>query len=163
METRIQSSGTDQGTAHIAEAIRNDCAAVSGALSKNYGSGIDHLWIDIELHPAAADRREPWPFRFQKRVANRSRLVPKAVYDLVPVEPSFNVAHWSVRPDYFELAKVPLENVSAYLLALVYDSTDVLLSKRRRFPQFDAVRLREDFRGFLHANYTFGYYSVTTQ
>jgi hypothetical protein len=140
MEVVISAPNQDQGTAHIAEAIRAPLRRLSEALSgQNFGGNIEHLWIELELVPGDADHRQPWNFRFQKRVAPRPIVsgLGKAEYH--------NVGHYSVRPDYFALAKIAPENVNRYLIDLIYESTAVLEKKRRQLGAFDAAAFRSSF------------------
>src|SRR5262245_12250874 len=136
MEVVISAPKQDQGTAHIAEAVREPLRRLSAALSGEYGGTIEHLWIELELVPGDADRRAPWSFRFQKRVAPRpiSSGLPKIEYH--------NVGHYSIRPDYFALAKISPENVSCYLMDLIYESTAALENKRRQLGAFDVAAFR---------------------
>jgi hypothetical protein len=138
MEVLIRDGGCDQGTAHIADAVRADFEAISKSLSRDFGAGLEHLWITVELIPGAADRRPPFPFRFQKIVKPSAGLLPKTVIERLNIPPAHNVGSLSVRPDYFELAKVPPEKLSSYLLQLAYESTAVLEKRQRTFPQFRA-------------------------
>jgi hypothetical protein len=117
MEVKVAVGKADQGTLHIADVIQPHLAELSRFLSGEYGGPMAHLWIDLELHPADADRREPFAFRFQKRVAVAREL--KAL----GVQEHFNVGHFGVRPDYFALAAVPLPEVPRYLLRLIYDGS----------------------------------------
>lgn len=147
MEVRIAVAAFDQGTEHILWGIVDHLKAASRTLSGDYGPGLDHLWIDLELSPITADVRPPWPFRFQRRVH------PKPILTGIPVEPSYNVGHFSVRPDYFELAKVAPEKLPAYVLRLVYDSTAILESRQRTFPKFDTHQFRKNFREYLDGSF----------
>jgi hypothetical protein len=144
VEVRIGARSFDQGTAHIFWSVEPELKAVSTFLSRDYGSDVAHLWIDLELCPVEADKRPPWSLRFQKRVK------PKPSVTGIPVEACYNVAHYSVRPDYFALARVPMESVKLYLLNLIYDSTAVLERKRHRFPNFNVTAFRKDFLGYLN-------------
>lgn len=64
MEVLIYASESDQGTHHIAEAVRPHLNMLSDALTGEYGGPMEHLCIDLELSPARADQRAPFPFRF---------------------------------------------------------------------------------------------------
>lgn len=55
----------------------------------------------------------------------------------------FNVGHYSVRPDFFELLQV--SDVVAYALQLIYDSTTVLIDRQKKLGGFDALKFRLDF------------------
>jgi hypothetical protein len=102
-----------------------------------------HLWIDLELCPGDADVRPPLPFRLQKRVRTPREL--RALGD----KEFFNVGTYSVRPDYFELARIPLDDVPCYLMTVLYESTKSLYGKRQ-LNGFDV----ESFRGCFAAALT---------
>jgi hypothetical protein len=145
MEVQIDASESDQGTHHIAEAVRPHLDKLSLALSGEYGGPMEHLWIHLELMPSRTDIHEPFPFRFQKRVAPPRELKPLGATE------RFNVGHFSVRPDYFALARVPLADVPCYLMAVVYDATGTLES-RKQLSGFNARAFRERFAQFLRAS-----------
>ena len=56
-----------------------------------------------------------------------------------------NVGHYSVRPDFQELLRIPLEAVASYALGLIYASTSVLVEKQKKLGGFDADKFRQDF------------------
>ena len=135
---------TDQGCEHIDVAVRPLLEPLNRALSKDYGGEMEHLWIGLEISPQLADHRPPFAFRFQKLVSPRPpvRVLPRRQFR--------NVGHFSVRPDFFDLARVPLERVGCYLLELTYQATVVLEKKRRRLGGFDVDAFRADFREALN-------------
>ena len=141
MEVRLYVWKSDQGVDHISERVRPHLSAMSSRLSGEYGGPMEHLWIELEVSSQDADRRPPWPFRLQKSVSSR---MPG---DLT-AEPACNVGYYSVRPDHFALAQVPLEQSSCYLLRLIYEST-ALLEGERRLRGFDAASFRGKFRSEL--------------
>jgi hypothetical protein len=67
MEVRVTAAKSDHGTEHIADLVRPHLDKLSRFLSGDYGGNMEHLWIDLELCPLDADRRDPFPFRFQSR------------------------------------------------------------------------------------------------
>jgi hypothetical protein len=144
LNCRISIDATDQGTEHLAEAVRPYLERASAYLSRNYGGLMEHLWIDLEMSPVRADIRPAWSFRFQRRVS----LARSAKQFGLPVlsdevDPK-NVGHFSVRPDYFKLAEVPLDNVPGFLLRLVYDEAVALEKRSRGLGGFDARSFRRD-------------------
>ena len=144
MNVRINTSATDQGTDHIAPRVRAGFAALGAALSGDYGGPMQHLWIDLQLSPAAADRRPVATFRLQKRVVTPREL------RAFGTEEFFEVGHYQVRPDYDELARVPLDEIACYLMRRVYDSTAELAGKRQ-LRGFDLPRFRQRFAAVLLA------------
>ena len=70
--------------------------------------------------------------------------------ELCPGDADQNVGHYSVRPDYFELARVPLDEVRCYLLRLIFDSTERLAGKRQ-LKGFDLALSRQRFVAALAA------------
>jgi hypothetical protein len=142
MEVLVHASEFDQGTEHIAQAVRAPLDRLSLFLTGEYGGPMRHLWIHLELVPARADEREPFAFRFQRRVAPPRELKPLSATE------HFNVGHFSVRPDYFVLARVSLSDVPCYLMTVIYDATSVL-EKRKQLKGFDAKAFRNRFARFL--------------
>jgi len=138
MDVLVSAPKSDQGTEQVATLIRPHLEALSSALSGNYGGSMAHLWIALELCPGDADVRPPFPFRLQKRVRT-----PREVRVLGDRE-FFNVGSYSVRPDYFELARVPLHEVPCYLMTLLYESTKGLHGKRQ-LNGFDVEAFRSRF------------------
>eukprot|EP00456_Euglypha_rotunda_P072592 TRINITY_DN65765_c0_g1_i2.p1 TRINITY_DN65765_c0_g1~~TRINITY_DN65765_c0_g1_i2.p1 ORF type:complete len:173 (-),score=13.86 TRINITY_DN65765_c0_g1_i2:65-583(-) len=136
MLVSISVSRQDQGTAHIADLVREPLDKISAAVSGEYGGIMDHLFIDLELSPVSADFRPVWSFRFQKRVSPRPLVagLPKVEYH--------NVGHYSVRPDYFALAEVAPDGIARYLMDRIYESTSVLEAKQTRLGGFNAAAFR---------------------
>lgn len=109
---------------------------------------MQHLWIDVELCPVHADRRGPWPFRFQKRVSGATTT---RLFGLPPGSaPDFmNVGHFSVRPDYAELASIDLQEIPAYVIKLIHGEAAVLERKSARLGGFDAKTFRRNMLEYL--------------
>jgi hypothetical protein len=144
MEVLVGATKFDQGTEHLAALIRSHLEELSTALSGEYGGPMDHLWIELELSPGNADVRPAFPFRFQKRVRTPRELRAFGEREF------FNVGNYSVRPDYCELARVPLDDVPCYLMSLLYESTECLRGKRQ-LKGFDVESFRERFAHALAA------------
>jgi hypothetical protein len=140
----ISISETDQGTEYLAEAVRPHLEVASAYMSRDYGGLMEHLWIDLEMSPGRADSRSTWSFRFQHRVSLARSARQWGLPAPSGVDDPKNVGYFSVRPDYFKLAEIPLENVPAFLLKLVYDECSVLEKKSRRLGGFDAKSFRRD-------------------
>jgi hypothetical protein len=141
MEVGLHANMFDSSTSAIARVLYSPFAMISKDLSGDYGGTMGHLWIDLELIEDHAKKRSPYPFRFQKRVGSQSpdRLtgLPGKVYE--------NVGHYSVRPNFQLLRKIPLDSVVADVLSLIYSSTAVLIEKRKKLGGFDAAKFRADF------------------
>jgi hypothetical protein len=141
MELSINANMSDSDTKRIAEIVHDVFKTIEKDLSKDYGGAMRHLWIDFELIQSHAERRPPIPFRFQKRVAGSAfkKLtgLPTPLYE--------NVGHYSVRPDFQELLRIPFEAVASYALGLIYASTSVLVEKQKKLGGFDAHKFRQDF------------------
>ena len=134
----------DQGTLHLAEAVHPYLEAASAHLSRDYGGSMAHLLIELEMSPVQADvRPAAWRFRFQRRVSSsrEERLLGLPARE--------NVGHFSVRPDYFRLAEVALEDVPGFLLELIYDESVVLEKKSLRLGGFDAKAFRRDLFEYI--------------
>ena len=142
MNVQIAAPKFDQGTEHVAKLIRPHLDKLSQVLSGEYGGTMDHLWIDLELCPWEDDARDPWPFRFQKRVTP-----PRDLREL-GAKVHFNVGHFSVRPDYFELAHIPMTDVVCHLMRLIYDATRTL-ETRKQIGNFDVHAFRNKFADFI--------------
>lgn len=145
MDVRIGVGKSDQGTEHIVAIVQPQLETLSQALAGDHGGTMNHLWIDLELSPGDSDRRLSWPFQFQRKV------VPPRALAASNSATFHNVGHFSVRPDYFALAKVPTENVSCYLLSLIYDSTATLAAQRRKIGDFNAEQFRARFREVMES------------
>ena len=141
MEVGLHANMCDSTTRRIADALHAPFKAIARDLSKDYGGTMEHLWIDFELIKSHAERRPPYPFRFQKTVGGSS---PDKLTGL-PRRVHHNVGHYSVRPDFQELRSVPQESVVSYVLSLIYASTSVLIEKRKKLGGFDADRFRSEF------------------
>ena len=140
MKVGLHANMCDASTERIASALHEPLRAIARDLSKDYGGTIKHLWIDFELIEAHATGRPAWSFRFQKRVGGSS---PDKLTGL-PRDVHENVGHYSVRPDFQELRSIPQESVVSYVLTLIYQSTAVLLDKKK-LGGFDAAQFRSDF------------------
>jgi hypothetical protein len=153
MDCSIGIDAVDQGTTHIADEVQPHLEQLSARLSNDYGGLMEHLWVSLELCPAHADGRPPWTFRFQKRVSRKNG----AKHLGLPIAPDAvdpkNVGHFSVRPDYFELAQVPLNGVAAYLLEAIYRAATVLEKKNARLGGFDAGAFRRDILLYVDENW----------
>ncbi len=141
MEVAINANVSDQATNNVAEALRKPFKELAERLQGQYGGVMEHLWIHLELVESLArtDGKQRFPFRFQKRVSGHSRFGLPAIPD------SFNVGHFSVRPDFKRLTPLPVEQGVPYVLSLIYESTSVLLEKHKKLGGFDAVLFRNKF------------------
>ena len=140
MEVSLNANMVDQATKRIGSVLRDAFDAIEKDISRDYGGTIQHLWIDFELIQSHAERRPPFRFRFQKKVGG-------SIFKLtgLPTPVSENVGHYSVRPDFQELLRIPLDSVASYALSLIYASTSVLVEKQKKLGGFDAQRFRQDF------------------
>jgi hypothetical protein len=141
MEVGIHANMCDQDTSHVATALHTPFKELGARLQDEYGGVIEHLWIDIELIESHAriDGSCRWPFRFQKRVSGRSH------FGLPPIPDKFNVGQYSVRPNFQLIASLPQEQAILYALSLIYDSTIILIEKKRKLGGFDAGLFRSKF------------------
>lgn len=141
MKVGIHANMCDEATGHLPGLLRQTLNKLSARLQGNYGGTIEHLWIDLELieSHARVDGRPAHSFRFAKRVSGR------APFGLPPSPDSFNVGHYSVRPDFHRIASLAGKDAISYALSLIYDSTTILLEKRKKLGGFDADRFRVRF------------------
>lgn len=140
MEVNLNANICDAATYQIAERLRNVFEMIEKEISSDYGGTMQYLWIDFELSKFNADHRPPYPFRFQKKVGGGiSRLtgLRTAVYE--------NVGHYSVRPDFEKLLKLPIDSVPSYALSLIFHSTAVLIEKKKKLGGFDVESFRSNF------------------
>jgi hypothetical protein len=140
MEVSLNAHMSDRATERIGKILRGAFETVEADLSKDYGGMIQHLWVDFELIQSHAEGRRPFRFRLQKRVGGsicKLTGLPTPVYE--------NVGHYSVRPYFQELLRIPPEAVASYALSLIYASTSVLVEKQKKLGGFDAQRFRMDF------------------
>jgi hypothetical protein len=141
MQVGIHANSVDGDTERLGWALRPVFAILSRQLEGDYGGLMEHLWIDMELieHHLKADGSHRHPFRFRKRVSGRGQ------FGLPLIPDSFNVGHFSVRPDVDFLITLPLEDAIAYVLQLIYHASAVLLEKQERHGGFNADLFRERF------------------
>jgi hypothetical protein len=139
MEVSLNANMCDAQTRLIAQELHGPFKVLSRNLTGSYGGVIEHLWIDFELIPAHAALRPPRAFRFQKRVA------PPAMLKGLGLSHCQNVGHYSVRQDFGVLLQFPMEQVAAYALRLIYESTVVLTGKQKRLGPFDPSAFRSSF------------------
>lgn len=139
MDVKFNANVCDVDTQAIAGLLSEVFPPIEADISKDYGGTMQHLWIDFELSQFGIDRRPPFPFRFQKKVGG-------GVSKLTGLRTSVfeNVGHYSVRPDFEMLLKLPLSSVAAHALNLIYASTSILLEKKKRLGGFDADCFREN-------------------
>jgi hypothetical protein len=151
MHVGLHANMVDQSFSRIADALYPVLQALSAKLEGNYGGTMEHLWIDIELIESFSneDGSPRHPFRFQKRVSGQSPS-----FGLPKIPDSFNVGHFSVRPDFYSLAMMQDEEAVLYLLSLSYRGTEILRTKSKRLGGFDADLFRTSFR---NACRTIGY------
>jgi hypothetical protein len=140
MKVGLHANMCDSTTTRIADALHAPFKAISERLSQDYGGTMEHLWIDFELIQSHAERRSPFPFRFQKRVGGSTCKLTG-----LPTPLCENVGHYSVRPDFQELRSVPQESIVSYVLSLIYASTSVLIEKQKKLGGFDADTFRSEF------------------
>lgn len=141
MEILINANICDSSTVKLAEELRREFSKIAEQLTGDYGGDIEHLWIDLELSEMSvlAFGKPPKPFRYQKRVSGAPRMGLPAIPD------SFNVGHYSVRPDFEVLKQSTIEQSINYIVGLVYKSTEVLLSKQKKLGGFNASSFRDKF------------------
>lgn len=141
MNVGIHANKCDSSTTSLASALHPVLKELSRRLQGDYGGTMEHLWIDLELVEVHArpDGKPLHPFRFQKRVSGRGHFGLPAGPD------SLNVGHLSVRPDFSLLKILAPEYAIPYVLTLIYRSTAVLGSARRRVGDFDSTAFRASF------------------
>ncbi|MCD8044446.1 MAG: hypothetical protein LUH10_15480 [Tannerellaceae bacterium] len=123
----------DQSTEKIFDVIRNHFADFEKELYKDYGGSMEYLWIELEL----VQGKPSWPFRFQKRVA-----LPDSYTEFY----SYNVGHYSVKPDFQKLRELSSEqSICSYIFKLLYESTQILVDKQKNLNGFNASAFRFDF------------------
>ncbi|KQU71480.1 MULTISPECIES: hypothetical protein [unclassified Rhizobacter] len=135
-----------QDTQKIGSALHAPFKELANRLSGDYGGVMEHLWIDLELlrSHAKEDGSAKHPFRFQKRVSGRGPFG-------LPDQPdSFNVGHFSVRPDFDRLLLLPMDEVIPYVLSLIYRASGVLIEKKKKLGAFDAELFLTRFKAESH-------------
>ena len=133
LKVEFHANIVDNNTQKIAAIIRKNFSNIESELLKDYGGSIEHLWIDLEL----VENYKTWPFRFQKRVKN-----PTSYTEFY----SYNVAHYSVRPDFEKLQTLTSEEqICNYVFELLLKSTQILDHKKTKLEKFNANKFRLDF------------------
>ncbi|MDQ0013095.1 hypothetical protein J2W23_001474 [Variovorax boronicumulans] len=140
MKVGIHASLCSPDMSRIAIALSSPFAELSKWLEGEYGGVMEHLWIDLELykHGARADGADRYPLRMQKRVSGRSR------FGLPSLPDKFNVGHYSVRPNFRLIARLPKDEILLYVFSLLYVSTVVLVDNEK-LGGFDAATFRDRF------------------
>ena len=138
MQVALNANIVDQSTRHFPAVLRPVFRELANSLQGEYGGTIEHLWIDFELLPREGDL-PLHRFRFQKRVSGRSPFGLPATPD------SFNVGHFSVKPDFSLLRSQPVDDVVSYALGLIYRESEVLLQKQKKLGGFNAELFRSRF------------------
>ena len=137
LKVAFHANSVDQSTYHVSEAVTKHFESFEKALHKDYGGNMEQLWIDLEL----VESHKSYPFRFQKRIGN-----PSSYTEFY----SYNVGHYSVRPDFEKLRTlVSEEEICSYVFELLYQSTQILLDKQKKLDGFDASKFRLDFQNAL--------------
>jgi hypothetical protein len=139
MKVGLHSNVTDQETSKISGEFHEPFRTIANELSGEYGGLMEHLWIDFELNRHHAELRPPFRFRFQKRVSGRNPLTGIDSPDY------HHVGHYSVRPDFDLLLRMPIKETVGYALGLIYESTTVLEEKAKKLGGFDAHLFRARF------------------
>lgn len=128
---------TDESTTKIPDLIRNPLDQLAKLLSNNYGGIMENLWIDLELTEGRHHKEIGyWPFRFQKRISTSNSFLENYTY---------NVAHYSVKPDFKKLRELPEKSICTYVFGLFYESTQVLIEQEKKLGGFNATKFRSDF------------------
>lgn len=142
MKVQFFANHCDTSTSDIASDLSTIFDELACKLESDYGGTIEHLWIDFELSEMSikAFGTLPKPFRFQKRVSGASRLGLPAIPD------SYNVGHYSVRPDFDILKSNSKEQNVKYSIELIYQSTELLYEKKKRLAGFDVDKFRRKFK-----------------
>ncbi|MDR2918391.1 MAG: hypothetical protein LBV72_03370 [Tannerella sp.] len=137
----------DKSTKIVSNVMGNRFDNLKMELNNDYGGSMEHLWIDLTL----VESEKSWPFRFQKRVDN-----PTSYTEFY----SYNVGHYSVRPDFEKLRGLSSEDsICSYVFRLLYESTQILVDKQKKLDGFNAAKFRIDF---LSACEKLGYYTHQT-
>ncbi len=124
----------EHSTQRISDALDAPFEKLEEKLNKDYQGCMEYLWIDVELisHYSAL------PFRFQKRVNIASGVGGKDYY--------YNVGNYSILPDFEKLKTLSEELAVEYILTLIYNSTEILIKKKKRLDNFNAEKFRLDFK-----------------
>lgn len=138
MNVSLQANHCDVSTKEIMFQLQEPFKKLGKYLTQEYGGVMENLWIDLELSAMSANSCPPFPFRFQKRVSGKSKIISG-----VKFEDSYNVGNYGVLPD-FKVLKKSLNPVE-YIMQLMYDSTSVLIEKKSRFQGFNPEKFRLEF------------------
>lgn len=138
LETSFHANMYESSTQRIANAVQEPFDKLSEKLSNDYGGNIEHLWIDLELVESHLEKGKALPFRFQKRVTLSGFGIPGKTYN-------YNVGHYSVAPDFEKLKVLPEKSICDYVLKLIYESTQILVDKKKKLDNFRAEQFRVDF------------------
>ena len=134
LKVGFHTNRVDISTKRVANIVREAFNYLSEKMSNDYNGNMKHLWIDLEL----IESDKSWSFRFQKRVTLSGFGLPGKDF-------KYNVGHYSVKPDFEKLKSIKEESIMEYILTLIYDSTEILSSKKKTLGDFDTERFRSDF------------------
>lgn len=141
MNVKLNAHISDSQTYYITRILIPVLHTLAERVSGDFGGVIEHLWIDFELSSfhARPDGKARFPFRFAKRVSGRSRFG-------LPSQPdSFNVGHFSVRPDYSYILSLSDEEIIPYSLKLIYSELDILKKKEKQLGGFNTESFKTTF------------------
>jgi hypothetical protein len=142
MKIGLHAHMVDDRTENIASKLRDIFDELCERLNGDYGGTIEHLWIDMELieDHARPDGKPKFPFRFTKRVSGR------APFGLPPSPDSYNVGHFSIRPNFSFLLSRKESEAIPYCLNLIYNELIILKAKEKKLGGFNSELFRNKFR-----------------
>ena len=138
LEVSFHANMYDKNTERVAKTMQEPFERLSKKLSNDYKGNIEHLWIDLELFENHIGEGKGLSFRFQKRVTLSG-------FGIGGKEYHYNVGHYSVVPDFKKLKTLPEKSICDYVLKLMYDSTQVLVAKKKKLDDFNVEQFRADF------------------
>lgn len=141
MKVCIGISATDNQSETFLFVLQDFFGIIGDKLEGNYGGIMEELWIDFELVESFAkkDKKQNHAFRFAKRVSGRSH------FGFPPSPDSFNIGHFSVRPDFNYLRTNTAENIIRYCLKLIYIELQGLKTKEKKLGGFNSELLCKNF------------------
>src|SRR5882757_3865516 len=112
---------------------------------KTYGSDVEYVSIGMLVMGAGSERFHPVrPLKYKKIYKYKSILTGEKIEER-------NVLELDVKPDFEKISRMNSELAERYMIETLIAGVDQIERARKRFPDFDVAKFREDLRVCLQA------------